>query len=329
MHPSVRTPDELHSMLWTFAAHRVVTVANRVGLLRRLASSPVTVDSAAMELGLSPVATGKIVRTLCAIGIAEPLADGFRIVDSLRHAFIEGDEDLSGFVEHAHVLYDRWGATLEPWLRDEPVAVPPRTPEQQKKFDHGMVANARRLAPRVIEALPREGAGKMLDIGGGLGAYAQLFCRAWDGLTATVLDQQHVVARGPEFLRGTPEAEKISFLDGDYAHPIDGSYDLVLLANVLHQERPDTAAAMVQHAASALRPSGRLVVVDFAIDDDKHSALIGCLFAINMRSFGDTHSEPQIRGWLRDAGLVDQYRVDITSSQWMIVGRRGDQTDER
>ena len=63
-------------------------------------------------------------------------------------------------------------------------------------------------------------------------------------------------------------------------------------------------------------------MVDFAIDDAKQEHLLGALFAINMRSFGDTWSEPELRGWMEDAGLVDIHRQDVGPDRWIISGVR-------
>ncbi len=70
-----------------------------------------------------------------------------------------------------------------------------------------------------------------------------------------------------------------------------GGYDLVLLANILHQESVPHAAALVRRAADALNPDGLVAVVDFQIDAEQRQHPFGTLFAINMRSFGDTHTE--------------------------------------
>jgi SAM-dependent methyltransferase len=62
--------------------------------------------------------------------------------------------------------------------------------------------------------------------------------------------------------------DRIDFLPGDYLETDYGSnFDLVLFANVLHQETSERAAEMVRRGAEALAPDGRVVVVDFAIDD--------------------------------------------------------------
>jgi hypothetical protein len=123
-------------------------------------------------------------------------------------------------------------------------------------------------------------------------------------------------------LIGTDLTDRIEFLGGDY-HEVDlgAGYDLVLLANVLHIEKPAKAAALVRRAAGALNSGGRLGVVDFAIDDQKRSNVMGTLFAINMRNFGDTHSEPEIRDWIKAAGLSDVQRFDLPPAHWLIAGR--------
>jgi hypothetical protein len=63
-------------------------------------------------------------------------------------------------------------------------------------------------------------------------------------------------------------------------------------------------------------------VVDFQIDDDQRRHPFGTLFAINMRSFGDTYAEPTIRGWMAAAGLGEITRADLDPDRWLIVGRK-------
>ena len=64
-----------------------------------------------------------------------------------------------------------------------------------------------------------------------------------------------------------------------------------------------------------------MTVVDFAIDDEQRQHLLGALFAINMRSFGDTWSEADIRRWMAEAGLDDAERINLGPDRWIISGR--------
>jgi hypothetical protein len=132
-----------------------------------------------------------------------------------------------------------------------------------------------------------------------------------------------VVERAGAELAGTEYENTIDFLPGDYIASDYGSdYDLVLFANVLHQETADRAQELVRRGSAALAPGGRVTVVDFAIDDERRGHVLGTLFAINMRSFGDTWNEPTIRGWMTAAGLDHIDRIDFGPDRWIISGRK-------
>jgi cyclopropane fatty-acyl-phospholipid synthase-like methyltransferase len=315
--------DGLQRLLWGFAAHRAITVAGRTGVLYALAEEPRTTAAVAEKLGLDPLATDKLIRALAALGLAAVDGDRFHAADGLRAHFTPGDRDIVPFLEHSHALYDRWGQTLEPWLRGEDWPVTERTAEERRRFGAAMRAMGSQIAERVAEVLDLEGVARMLDVGGGWGHYAQAMCRRSPDLRASVLDTPQVVEQARPAIGDTAIAERIDFLPGDYHETDYGSgWDLVLFANVLHQERSEAAIDMVRRGAAALAAGGRVAVVDFAIDDRRSGHVLGTLFAINMRSFGNTWTEPEIRGWMTGAGLADLERIDIGPDRWVIVGRK-------
>lgn len=315
--------DQFQRLLWGFASHRVITVAGRTGILRLLAEGNSTTDEIASELDLDPLAAGKVVRALTALGIAEADGERYHAAEGLREHFLPGDRDVVPFLEHSHAMYERWGETLEPWLRGQDWPVAERTPEEVRRFGAAMRAMGAQMARRVADSLDLGGVERMLDVGGGWGQFAQAMCRVRPGLHATVLDRPQVVERAHAELAGTEFEDRITFLPGDYLTTEYGAgYDLVLLANILHQETADRARELVGRAAAALAPEGRVTVVDFAIDDERRQHLLGALFAINMRSFGDTWTESDIRGWMADAGLDEIERINLGPDRWIISGRK-------
>jgi ubiquinone/menaquinone biosynthesis C-methylase UbiE len=310
---------ELYERLWDFGKTRVLTVASRTGILTRLAESAATGKEVAGDLGLDELAAGKIVRALCSLGVVEAAGDRYRVVEELRLHLLPGDLDLNAFIDHAHGLYDRWGATLEEWVRTGTQPRKKRSGDQLLKFGQGMRASASLMAPQVIKALDGfSGIKKVLDVGGGIGGYARFFVRAAEDVRVRVLDVPEVAELGRESFK---DEDRIDFIGGDYHDTDFGSgYDLVLMANILHIESQEDAAALVARATEACSRGGRVAVVDFVIDDDKRENVMGCLFAINMRSFGDTHSQPQIRGWMQQAGITDIQMFDFPPAHWMIAG---------
>ena len=315
--------DQFQRLLWGFAGHRVITVAGRTGILRLLAERDCTTDEIASELDLDELAAGKVVRALTALGVAEAQGEHYRAAAGLREHFLPGDRNVVPFLEHSHSMYERWGETLEPWLRGQEWPVAERTPEEVRRFGAAMRAMGAQMARRVADALDLDGVDRMLDVGGGWGHFAQAMCRVTPGLHATVLDRPEVVERAREELVGTKFEDRITFLPGNYLTTDYGAgYDLVLLANILHQETADRAKELVARGAAALAPEGRVTVVDFAIDDEQRQHLLGALFAINMRSFGNTWTEVDIRGWMAYAGLDEGERINLGPDRWIISGRK-------
>jgi protein-L-isoaspartate O-methyltransferase/predicted transcriptional regulator len=314
--------DQFQRLLWGFAGHRVITVAGRTGILCLLAERDCTPTEIASELDLDELAAGKVVRALTALGVVEAEGERYRAAQGLREHFIPGDSDVVPFLDHSHAMYESWGATLEPWLRGEDWPVAERTPEEVHRFGAAMRAMGAQMARRVAVSLDLEGVERMLDVGGGWGHFAQAMCRVRPGLHATVLDRPEVVEKARTELAGSEFEKRIDFIPGDYlATDYGEGYDLVLFANILHQETADRARELVRRGAAALAPEGRVTVVDFAIDEAQRQHLLGALFAINMRSFGDTWTEADIRGWMAEAGLDEGDRIDLGPDRWIISCR--------
>ncbi len=313
--------DDLQRLLWGFAGQRVITVAGRAGILDALADQTATPEEIASDLDLDPLATGKMIRALVAQGLIETEGDRYRLAELLRPYFGTDGAGFGPFLDHLHNMYERWGENLEPWLRGEKWSTAPRTPEETARFGAAMQAMGSQQARRVAGKIDLTGAQTMLDVGGGWGHFAKAFLTVNPDLKATVLDIPQVAEAAPAAILGTEFESRISWIGGDYLETDYGSdYDVVLLANILHQELAPQAAEIIRRGAAALAPGGRVVVVDFAIDDAKQEHLLGALFAINMRSFGDTWSEPELRGWMEDAGLANVTTTFIGPDRWIISG---------
>ena len=110
--------EDLQELLWGFASHRVITVAGRTGILGLLSRERATIAEAAEELGLDPLATGKVLRALTALGVLVAVeGEAYAVAPSLAPGFMGGPADLTDFLEHSHHLYDSWGENLESWVR--------------------------------------------------------------------------------------------------------------------------------------------------------------------------------------------------------------------
>lgn len=142
----------------------------------------------------------------------------------------------------------------------------------------------------------------MLDVGTGTGRLLELFGPLYvRGVGIDINRDMLTIARSNLEKSGVANAQ---VRQGDvYSLPVDKeSFDLVTVHQVLHFL--DNPAEAIREAARALRPSGRMLIVDFAPHEleflrDRHAHL--------RLGFNDG----QIKDWLTEAGLTLEESMEL------------------
>ncbi len=316
-------PDDIHEILWKFAEQRILAAAARTGILEHLAGKSDTIEKTAEILELDSTAAGKIIRVLSSMGLLECQDDRYTMAEPLSRYFRGDSDDITAMILHLDHLNDMWGATIEKWLRGEEIPRRQRSDEEITAFGEAMEAMGSYVARQAVRRLDLRSVKTMLDVGGGFGHFTRTFIRDNPEIQGTVLDRPDTVKAAREKFRTNDKEKKLEWLEGDY-HEVNWGrdYDLVLLANILHQENRENARSLVLKGTEALKHGGRLAIIDFSIDDEKRKMLMGALFAVNMRSIGDTYPEADLRRWMEEAGLINIQRTDLSSFRWLITGFR-------
>lgn len=160
----------------------------------------------------------------------------------------------------------------------------PETANTYTQAQHnGSMATARYL---VKKKLSLEGVTKMLDVGGGSGAFSYVFTEATPGLTSTVLELPEVCKTG-EGIKKTMSDDvqgRVSFTELDATNPQwpvnDGAYEVVLMSYISGSVPESIIGELYKNAYKALKPGGRLLVHDFMVNDSLDSPALGALWAL-------------------------------------------------
>jgi 2-hydroxy-4-(methylsulfanyl)butanoate S-methyltransferase len=128
----------------------------------------------------------------------------------------------------------------------------------------GSLGPARLMAKRVDLKDRR----KLLDVGGGSGAYSIAFCAGNPQLSATILDFAQTVDTAKRYAREAGLADRITNLAGN-AVSVDWpeGHDVLLMSYVWSAVGETDIAVLAKRAAAALPPGGLLLVHDFMVDD--------------------------------------------------------------
>jgi SAM-dependent methyltransferase len=104
----------------------------------------------------------------------------------------------------------------------------------------------------------------------------------------------------------TPEGRtRIALVAGDpAADPLPGGHDLVLLEHVVHRHDPGRNRLLLSRARAAVEPGGRLLVLDFWLDEDVPERALDGLMAGEYLVVDGTvvYPEREVRAWVEGTG---------------------------
>jgi precorrin-6B methylase 2 len=193
-------------------------------------------------------------------------------------------------------------------------------------FIAAMPKSAALRAPLVVAAVGTSGVGRLLEVGGGSGAYSIAFAKASPALRAEVFDQASVVGIAERHAAEAGVAGQVRARVGDLAKDELGSgYDLALLSSICHMLGPEQNQDLLRRVHAALAPKGRLLIQDFVLDESRTAPTHAALFAINMlvgTESGGTYTEAEYTTWLKTAGFADVRRVPLPGPTALLIASR-------
>ena len=243
-----------------------------------------------------------------------------------------GPADLTKAIRYNRDVYPAWGKLAEFAFTGRPVERPEvhlgENEERTKAFAAAMFGRAMGIGKSVIGmigeafavspgeaaakgcASRRDGDGtvKVLDLAGGPGAYAILMCQANPGMRCVTVDLPAISAEAKGYVAQFGLADRIECRAGSY-HTDEyeaEAYDAVTIFGALHQESPVEIVDILKRANRALKPGGRLLVLDMMTDRTHTAPKFSALFAVNMAlttANGWVFSDEELKDWMREAGF--------------------------
>jgi ubiquinone/menaquinone biosynthesis C-methylase UbiE len=291
----------------------LVASAYELGLVESLAR-PASAEEHAERLRLDPEATMLALDALAALGIATESDGRFGASERLS---LDASQPSSELWSHLP-LFLRTGE--RPGRMDGSVGERSAAYEDLVSALGDMFEEA---AQALAAKLPPAGA-RILDVGAGSGVWSLAMCERTPRARVTALDLPNVL---PAFLARAESlglSERVDSIAGDYqsvdlpAH----RFDRVILANVLHLETPERANSLIARVAPALRPGGKLVVIDALAEGDAAADRSRSIYALHlaMRTReGRVHSRDEIERWCRDAGLESGELVTVDAPPHLLA----------
>jgi len=322
-------PDDLNSALRGFQESRVLLTAVELDLFTAVGKGA-RAEEISARIGSNPRATEMLLNALVAMRwLTKQDAIFGNSPSSARYFVVDSADDSRVATLHLAHLWRTWSTLTECVRAGASVSrqeVADRGEEWTQAFIAAMHRNARARAPLVVGAVGTEGVTRMLDVGGGSGAYSIAFARAKENLLVDLLDLAKVIPIAQGHIESAGLTARIRTRPGDLRTDKFGEgYDLVFVSAICHMLGVEENKDLTKRCFAALAPKGRLVIQDFVLEPDRTAPKSAALFALNMlvgTEAGSTYTEAEYAGWLKEAGFQDVRHVRLPGPSGLIIGAR-------
>ena len=303
-----------------FSYSQVLRACVESGLLDLLADGPLASATIAARTVLSQEAALVLLRAARALDIAEEVEPDQWMLGQ-QGAVLQADPGTQAMIRHHHLLYTDLTDTLDLLRRDrkQPTALSrywsyagalhgaaERGTETQD-YSELMAASQRFVADEVIPVFRIMKHGRLLDVGGGHGAFLRRIGAVAPELQLGLFDLPEVVEAARELLAADVGADRLTVYPGNFFEdPIPQGYDVVSLVRILHDHDDEPAMALLRNIRASLKPQARLLIAEPMAQIPGAEPMGEAFFGLYLWAMGSgrPRSPDEIRGMLREAGFA-------------------------
>jgi SAM-dependent methyltransferase len=191
---------------------------------------------------------------------------------------------------------------------------------------------ARAMAPMMIPAAhaiadlvagSSTGPVRVLDVAAGHGMFGITVAQRNPRAEITAVDWAPVLKVAQENARHAGVHERYRTLPGD-AFKVDFGvgYDVALVTNFLHHFDQATCTKFLQKIRAALKPAGRLAILEFVPNPDRVSPPVPAGFSLTMLAgtpHGDAYTFAELQRQLEDAGFTNISRHAVPTPETILL----------
>lgn len=266
-----REGAELFDIVQGFVKSQVLYALIELRVPHRLMDGPMRVDALAQICELPVDRMQRLLQAGAAMKLLRRCRDG-RFAIARKGAALLGVPGLEQMIRHHDVLY-RDLADPVALLRGEvqteladfwPYVFGARGAVDAKVagvYSELMAQSQGLVAQDTLRAHSLRGVARLLDIGGGFGAFATAAVQMYPQMKVTLFDLPHVIADAETRIVAAGLSDRITAHPGSFRDdPLPQGADAISLIRVLYDHNDDTVRALLSAVFDALPPRGQLLI---------------------------------------------------------------------
>lgn len=302
-----------------FVYSQVLLACTRLGLLQMLAASPRSRTDLAEALELPHASLDRLLEAAESLQLVETRAGRQIGLGSLGAALL-GNPSVAMMIEHHRAFYVDLQDPLalmrgelentalgQFWAYSQSERPAALTADDIRDYSQLMAASQQLIADQVLRAYPLRAHRRLLDVGGGEGAFAEAAMLAAPHLHASVFDLPPVCERAQARFERAGLGERAGSFGGDFINDaLPQGFDLISLVRVLHDHDDAQAMALLERVRAALEPGARILIAEPMLGTRGAEPVGAAYFGFYLMAMGQgrARSASEIQSMLESAGFT-------------------------
>lgn len=302
-----------------FTYSQVLRACVETGLFDLLKEGPLGHADIAAKLDLSEQATLTLLRAGRALTLTEePEPDHWMLGE--QGAVLAADAGAQAMIRHHRLLYadladpvallraDRKEPTQlsRYWSYAGALHGAATRGEETREYSELMAASQGFVADQVLASFTFPQGARLLDVGGGHGAFLSRMGEAFPTLHLGLFDLPEVAEAGAKILSQRFGKKRVSAHPGNFFEdPIPQGYDIISLVRILHDHDDGPATRLLANIHRSLSPGGRLLIAEPMAREPGAEGMGEAFFGLYLWAMGSgrPRSREEIADMARDAGF--------------------------
>lgn len=311
--PERLTTVRLQNIAQSYGQSAALMAAVEVGVFTAIAKGAGTFEEIAKALDLHPTNVERLVVLLCAAGLVEKQGGRLRNAPDVERFLVEGEPGFMGpWITFTKPQWNEWGR-LADHIRQKNLkvmgSIETFTVDDARRYHKATYSIGMGAGRRFVRQVDLSRAKRLMDIGGGSGAYCINAAKAHPHLTAVVLDLPVVCTVATEFIAENSCSAQVKAQPCDFTKdPFPTDCDVAVMASNLPMYGREMIAHVIKKAHDALLPGGQMHLIGEMTNDDRTGPWGPAYWGLG-QAIGDSqglaHSHGDVIGYFRAAGFQD------------------------
>jgi len=325
----------LFDLVAGFVYSQTLAACVQLDLFSLLKPGPMSVGELAERLDLPVEATARLLGAAASLRLVEPAGRvgggdpqaSARYALGVQGAALLGNAGLLDMIAHHDLLYADLGDSVGLLRRGAgalasfwPYAVSAtpanKTADEVQAYSQLMAATLPTVAADVFKAYPIARHRRLMDVGGGEGAFLAAAAAHAPSLQLRLFDLPAVAARARARLTRDGLGERAEVLEGDFlSEPLPVGADLITLIRILHDHDDVGVLALLRRARAALPDDGALLIAEPMSNPKGGDRVADAYFAFYLKAMGRgrARTPPELYALLDQAGFTRRRQLRTRS----------------